>query len=91
MHSRKHKSGELVCLNNAKNTGKIFHSFGIVTDPEDPTTVVSGTAIKDPNNPLKPGQEGETTFTAGAPGNYYYICTVPGHALQGMKGNFIVE
>ena len=28
------------------------------------------------------------TFTAGAPGTYYYICTVPGHALQGMIGNF---
>ena len=84
------KSGDSVTI-HAKNIGKSFHAFGILTNPEDPTTVVSGTAIKDPNNPLKPGQEGETTFTAGAPGTYYYICTVPGHALQGMKGNFIVE
>ena len=43
------------------------------------------------SNPLKPGQEGSVTFTAGAPGTYYYICTVPGHALQGMQGSFIVE
>ncbi|MBA4436707.1 MAG: hypothetical protein H2B04_05225, partial [Nitrosopumilaceae archaeon] len=32
-----------------------------------------------------------TTFIAGAPGTYHYICTVPGHALQGMIGEFIVE
>lgn len=84
------KSGDSVTI-KAKNAGKSFHSFGVVINPEDPTTVVSGSAIRDANNPLKPGQEGETTFTAGAPGTYYYICTVPGHALQGMKGNFIVE
>jgi len=84
------KSGDSVTI-KVKNAGKSFHSFGVVTNPEDPTTVVSGSAIRDANNPLKPGQEGETTFTAGAPGTYYYICTVPGHVLQGMQGNFIVE
>ena len=76
---------------HVKNIGKSFHAFGIVTNPDDTTTVVSGTTFKDPNNPIKPTEEGEITFTAGAPGNYYYICTVPGHAQLGMKGNFIVE
>ena len=84
------KSGDSVTI-HVKNIGKSFHAFGIATDAEDPTTVVSGTEIRDPNNPLKPGEEGEATFTAGAPGTYYYICTVPGHALQGMKGSFTVE
>lgn len=84
------KSGDSVTI-KVKNAGKSFHSFGVVTNPEDPTTVVSGTAIRDQNNPLKPNEAGEVTFTAGAPGTYYYICTVPGHALQGMKGSFIVE
>ena len=42
-------------------------------------------------SPLKPGEDGSTTFVAGAPGTYYYICTVPGHALQGMQGSFTVE
>ena len=84
------KSGDSVTI-KVKNAGKSFHSFGILTNPEDPTTVISGTEIRDPNNPLKPGEEGEATFTVGAPGTYYYICTVPGHALQGMKGSFIVE
>lgn len=84
------KSGDSVTI-HVKNAGKSFHSFGVVTNPEDPTTVVSGSAIRDANNPLKPGEEGETTFTAGALGTYYYICTVPGHSLQGMKGSFIIE
>ena len=84
------KSGDSVTI-KVKNAGKTFHAFGVVTNPEDFTTLVWDSAIKDPNNPLKPNEEGEVTFTAGAPGTYYYICTVPGHALQGMKGNFIVE
>ena len=84
------KSGDAVTI-HVKNIGKSFHAFGIVTNPDDMTSVVSGTTVKDPNNPIKPNEEGEVTFTAGAPGNYYYICTVPGHAQQGMKGNFIIE
>ncbi|HSB57745.1 MAG TPA: plastocyanin/azurin family copper-binding protein [Nitrosopumilaceae archaeon] len=84
------KSGDSVTI-HVKNIGKSFHAFGVVTNPDDPTTVVSGTTIKDPNNPIKPKEEGEVTFLAGAPGTYYYICTVPGHAQQGMKGSFIVE
>ncbi len=84
------KSGDSVTI-HVKNIGKSFHAFGVVTNADDPASVVSGTTVKDPNNPIKPNEEGEVTFTAGAPGNYYYICTVPGHAQQGMKGNFIVE
>lgn len=84
------KSGDSVTI-HVKNIGKSFHAFGVVTNAEDPTTVVSGTTIKDPNNPIKPNEEGEVTFLAGAPGTYYYICTVPGHAQLGMKGSFTVE
>jgi nitrite reductase (NO-forming) len=73
------------------NAGKSFHSFGIVSNPEDFNNVIWNSAIASPNNPLKPGQDGSVTFTAGAPGSYYYICTVPGHALQGLQGSFIVE
>ncbi len=75
----------------AVNTGKSFHSFGIVSNPEDFNNVLWNSAIASASNPLKPGQDGSVTFTAGAPGTYYYICTVPGHALQGMQGSFIVE
>ncbi len=83
-------SGDIVTL-KATNNGKSFHSFGIVKDPENLSNIVFDSDIKSPSNPLKPGESGDTTFIAGEPGLYYYICTVPGHALQGMKGTFIVE
>ena len=76
---------------NVVNDGMSFHAFGVVSNPDDFNSVVFDSAIAAATNPLKPGESGSTTFTAGAPGTYYYICTVPGHALQGMVGNFIVE
>ena len=32
-----------------------------------------------------------TQFTASRAGSYYYICPVPGHAAQGMAGQFVVH
>ena len=83
-------SGDEVTISSANN-GKSFHAFGVTATPEDFNNVLWGSEIAAATNPLKPGESGSTTFTAGAPGTYYYICTVPGHALQGMVGNFIVE
>ncbi|HET8719495.1 MAG TPA: cupredoxin domain-containing protein [Candidatus Nitrosotenuis sp.] len=84
------KAGDSVTI-KAVNNGKSFHAFAIVTDPEDPTTVVFKSEIKSANNPMKPGESGEVTFVADTPGTYYYICAVPGHAALGMQGNFVVE
>ena len=84
------KSGDEVTV-KVTNAGKSFHSFGVVTNPEVPTSVVFDSAIAAATNPLKPGESGEVTFIAGTPGVYSYICTVPGHAIQGMQGTFIVE
>ena len=83
-------SGDEVTI-TSDNLGKSFHSFGVVANPEDFNNVIWGSDIASASNPLKPGEGGSTTFIAGAPGTYYYICTVPGHALQGMQGTFIVE
>lgn len=84
------KSGDTVTIKSANN-GISFHSFGIVSDVDDPNSVVFNSAIGSMNNPIKPGEAKEVTFTAGAPGSYHYICTIPGHAALGMQGNFIVE
>ncbi|MCH9041990.1 MAG: hypothetical protein IIB80_07535 [Thaumarchaeota archaeon] len=83
-------SGDEVTI-TANNMGKSFHAFGVVSNPEDFNSVIWDSAIAAMASPLKPGEGGSTTFIAGAPGTYYYICTVPGHALQGMQGSFIVE
>jgi nitrite reductase (NO-forming) len=84
------KAGDTVTI-KATNDGKSFHAFAVVSDADDPTTIVFNSAIKSANNPLKPGEGGEVTFVADRPGSYHYICTVPGHAALGMSGNFIVE
>lgn len=84
------KSGDEITI-TTNNLGKSFHAFGVVTNPEDFNSIVMNSAIAAATNPLKPGEGGSVTFTAGAPGTYYYICTVPGHALQGMQGSFIIE
>ena len=83
-------SGDEVTI-TSNNIGKSFHSFGITTSPDDFNNVLWDSEIAAATNPLRPGESGQTTFIAGAPGAYYYICTVPGHALQGMQGSFIVE
>lgn len=76
---------------SAVNTGVSFHSFGVVYTPEDYSNVLWESEIGSFTSPLKGNEEGTVTFLAGAPGTYHYICTVPGHALQGMQGVFIVE
>ena len=83
-------SGDEVTITTV-NAGKSFHAFGVVSNPDDFNSVIFDSAIAAATNPLKPGESVSVTFLAGAPGTYYYICTVPGHALQGMQGSFIVE
>lgn len=73
------------------NQGISFHSFAVVKDPENMASVVWDSEIGSVAAPLTAGQSGETRFVADTPGNYFYICTVPGHALQGMQGTMIVE
>jgi len=83
-------SGDEVTF-TATNAGKGFHAFGIAASPDDFNNVLWGSEIAAATAPLKAGESGMSTFTAGAPGTYYYICTVPGHATLGMQGSFIVE
>ena len=84
------KSGDEVTITTT-NAGVSFHAFGVVSNPDDFNNVIFDSAINSASNPLKSGESGSVTFLAGAPGTYYYICTIPGHALQGMQGSFIVE
>jgi azurin len=41
---------------------------------------------------LGPKERAVTSFTAPkAPGNYYYLCSFPGHEAAGMKGTLVVK
>ncbi len=84
------KAGDTVII-NVVHSGAMPHAFGIVSDPDNPNSIVFNAAIKSANNPLTRGQNGTIEFVADRPGHYYYICTVPGHSALGMQGKFIVE
>ncbi len=83
-------SGDEVTV-TVTNTGVLFHAFGVVSNPEDFNSVVMDSTIGSMSSALKSDESASITFTAGAPGSYYYTCTIPGHAIQGMQGSFIVE
>ena len=72
------------------NDGISFHSFGVTADAEGTGGIYPGSEVASPNNPLTGGQSGTSEFVAPEDGIYYYICTVPGHRLQGMEGMIIV-
>jgi azurin len=63
-----------------------FNSVGQTTGPdanympEDDSLVLANTAL------LQPTEVGEVTFEAPPPGEYIYVCTVPGHYAAGMRG-----
>ena len=73
------------------NEGNLPHSFGVVSDPDDPSSILFDSAIGSVTNPVLRGTEDMVKFNTKEKGEYYYICTVPGHAAQGMQGKFIVE
>ena len=83
-------SGDEVTITTV-NAGKSFHAFGVTADTEGFGNLYPGSEVASANAPLKPGESGTSEWIPTEPGTYYYICTVPGHALQGMQGSFIVE
>ncbi len=76
---------------NFKNVGKIPHNFVIASekrfDAEPLWDVEIGTITK----PIGAGEEGSVTFIPNRSGEFYYICTIPGHIELGMYGKVIVE
>lgn len=67
------------------NAGIVHPENGFV-DPGDQAKVLAATKI------LGPGEEDSLKFTAPADtGDYPFVCTFPGHASAGMKGNMHVR
>ena len=60
------------------NVGKIEHDFSF---PSLGTTHAHGE-----EGHILPGQTGSLEVTFDQPGNYIFVCSLPGHADAGMKG-----
>jgi nitrite reductase (NO-forming) len=71
------------------NVGNIPHSWEIVSTKATSNSPMFGAGI-DITSYIPPGASGTVTFTPNQAGNFYYVCTVPGHIDLGMWGNVVV-
>lgn len=72
------------------NIANIPHSFEIVSTKTVSSSPLFGAGINI-DNYVSPGNSGSVTFTPDQTGNFYYVCTVPGHITLGMWGNVVVS
>jgi uncharacterized cupredoxin-like copper-binding protein len=85
-------AGQEISL-NATNSGGVVHSFVIMKQGQS-----AGTEYNAEDQPnvyweveVQPGGSAETSFTApDAPGEYEFICHIPGHVQAGMVGKLKV-
>jgi uncharacterized cupredoxin-like copper-binding protein len=70
-----------------RNSGAIPHDFKICASSKGGTAnACTGKVTK----MLSPGASTTLTYTFKTKGTYEYLCTVPGHAAGGMKGDLKV-
>ena len=84
------KSGDIVKI-DFKNAGATAHAFVVTREKDDKSPILFASNVGTGARPLTPAGEGSVVFKVDTPGNYYYICPVPGHPLLGMWGEFKVE
>ncbi|MEM7799199.1 MAG: plastocyanin/azurin family copper-binding protein [Chloroflexota bacterium] len=75
------------------NTGWLEHNWVLVAGDVDPLFATEADGIQNADSGIIKGGE-ETTFSFEAPsepGSYIFVCTVVGHAAEGMWGDFIVQ
>jgi uncharacterized cupredoxin-like copper-binding protein len=71
-----------------ENGGQIPHDFKICASAKGGSAnACTGTVTK----LLSPGASATLTHTFKSAGSYEYLCTVPGHAAGGMKGDLRVS
>jgi uncharacterized cupredoxin-like copper-binding protein len=69
------------------NKGALPHDFKICASPKGGTAnACTGKVTK----LISPGSAATLTYTFKTKGTYEYLCTVPGHAAAGMKGDLKV-
>ena len=72
------------------NVGTSPHAWEIVPTKAVSNSPLFGAGI-DITNFLPAGNSASVTFTPNQTGNFYYVCTEPGHIGYGMWGNVIVS
>jgi len=80
----------LVIVNGGEDVATRVNDEGINAGPPDflpadRTDIIAATRM------LGPGGSETITFTAPAPGTYFFICTYPAHYVGGMKGVMTVS
>ncbi len=71
------------------NVGTMPHAWEIVPTKATSTSPTFGAGI-DITNYIPVGDSGTVTFTPDKTGNFYYVCTFPGHIALGMWGTVSV-
>jgi uncharacterized cupredoxin-like copper-binding protein len=70
-----------------KNEGQLPHDFKICSSPKGGLANACSGKV---THLLSPGNSATLTYTFARMGKYEYLCTVPGHAAAGMKGDLRV-
>ena len=83
-------SGDTVNL-TLINVGTMGHTWALTNEAKSDSTVLFNAAIATANNPLLANASSSVVFVVGSPGNYSYICRVPGHVALGMYGKVVVN
>jgi uncharacterized cupredoxin-like copper-binding protein len=74
------------------NRGVLEHSWTLVSADADPAAVTDGDALAGATTGVVASGESKTiSFTAPAAGTYQFVCTIPGHAQEGMVGTLTVN
>jgi plastocyanin len=90
------KVGEPVTLTLENHDELEPHNFAIVPKVDDIRRAAALGTLEDEVlwessiEDVGSGENMTVTFTPDAPGSYYYVCTITGHAAAGMMGELIV-
>lgn len=83
-------AGQLVNV-SLKNVGTVEHNFTLANKPksddQQPWQTNDGKKIAD----AVAGQSAKGQFIAPGPGDWFFYCSVPGHAAAGMVGTLVVK
>jgi len=82
--------GEIVNM-TVYNVGTMGHDWALTTLNVTNAKVLFGAQIDSGSIPIPVNGSGSVIFKVTKPGDYYYICQVPGHVQLGMWGKVVIN